>query len=127
MRGVFATGYQVRMQGPIELGPHSEPEPDVAIIRGSDADYRERIPTAADVALLVDGKKVGKGSLPVTIPLQLGLAAGVAVGADPGAPVMLDYTSPFTFTGTVKKALIDITGEAPDDFEERIKMYLARQ
>jgi arylsulfatase len=83
--------------------------------------------TPADVALLVDGKKVGKGSLPVTIPLQLGLAAGVAVGADPGAPVMLDYTSPFTFTGTVKKALIDITGEAPDDFEERIKMYLARQ
>lgn len=83
--------------------------------------------TPADVALLVDGKKVGKGSLPVTIPLQLGLAAGVAVGADPGAPVMLDYTSPFAFTGTVKKALIDITGEAPDDFEERIKMYLARQ
>jgi arylsulfatase len=83
--------------------------------------------TPADVALLVDGKKVGKGSLPVTIPLQLGLAAGVAVGADPGAPVMLDYNSPFAFTGTVKKALIDITGESPDDFEERIKMYLARQ
>ncbi len=31
-----------------------EPEPDIAIIRGSDADYRGRLPTAADVALLVE-------------------------------------------------------------------------
>ena len=31
-----------------------EPEPDIAIVRGSDADYRRRIPTAVDVALLVE-------------------------------------------------------------------------
>ena len=28
---------------------HDEPEPDIAIVRGTDADYRRRIPTAADV------------------------------------------------------------------------------
>jgi len=42
----------------------------------------------ASVTLLVDGAPVGKGDLPVTIPLSLGLSAGVCVGSDAGAPVM---------------------------------------
>ena len=36
------------------LPDYDEPEPDVAIIRGTDADYEFRLPTAADVALLVE-------------------------------------------------------------------------
>ena len=63
----------------------------------------------------------------MTIPLSLGLAAGVSVGADTGAPVMTDYTPPFTFTGTVKKVLVDVSGEAVEDMEAKMKMYLARQ
>jgi Uma2 family endonuclease len=39
---------------PVRIPAYDEPEPDIAIIRGSDADYRRRIPTAADVALLVE-------------------------------------------------------------------------
>ena len=35
-----------------------------------------------------------------------------------------DYTPPFTFTGTVKKALVDVTGEAVEDKAEAIKAYL---
>ena len=35
--------------------------------------------------LFIDGKLVGQGELPVTIPLLLGLAAGVSVGQDAGA------------------------------------------
>lgn len=81
----------------------------------------------ATIKLFVDGDAVGSGELPVTIPLQLGLAAGVAVGADTGAPVMQDYPSPFAFTGKVKKALIDISGEAVEDQEAKMRMYLARQ
>jgi len=30
-------------------------------------------------------------------------------------------------TGTVKKALVDITGEAVEDLEAKMRMYLARQ
>ena len=44
-----------------------------------------------------------------------------------GSPVMTDYPSPFTFTGTVHKALVDVTGEAIEDMEAKMKMYLARQ
>ena len=81
----------------------------------------------ANIKLFVDGKAVGSGDLPVTIPLQLGLAAGVSIGSDAGAPVMTDYTPPFAYTGRVKKALVDISGEAIEDMEAKMKMYLARQ
>jgi arylsulfatase len=80
----------------------------------------------AKIALFVDGKVVGEGNLPVTIPLSLGLGAGLVLGADSGSPVMLEdeYKPPFAFTGTLHKALVDITGEALGDKEETIKAYL---
>jgi arylsulfatase len=81
----------------------------------------------ANIKLLVDGKPIGTGDLPVTIPLSLGLAAGVSIGSDAGAPVMTDYATPFAFTGTVKKVLVDVSGEAIEDQEAKMRMYLARQ
>jgi arylsulfatase len=83
--------------------------------------------TPAKITLLVDGQPVATGDLPVTIPLSLGLAGGVAVGADPGSPTMPDYQPPFKFTGQVNKALVDITGEPVENYEEKMRMYLARQ
>lgn len=83
--------------------------------------------TPAKITLLVDGKPVGEGDLPVTIPLSLGLAAGVAIGADPGSPTMNDYQPPFAFTGLVHKAMVDVTGEPVEDYEAKMRMYLARQ
>jgi arylsulfatase len=81
----------------------------------------------ADIELFVDGEEVGKGKLPVTIPINFGLCAGVSIGLDSGAPVMTDYKPPFAFTGKVKKALVDVSGEAIEDKEAKMKMYLARQ
>jgi arylsulfatase len=81
----------------------------------------------AKIKLFLDGKPIGSGELPVTIPLSLGLAAGVSVGTDAGSPVMTDYTPPFAFTGTVKKVLVDVSGEAIEDKEAKMRMYLARQ
>ena len=91
------------------------------------ADVAQGKGVPANIKLFVDGDEVGSGDLPVTIPLALGLAAGVSVGTDAGAPVMEDYKAPFTFTGTVKKVLVDVSGEAIEDMEAKIKMYLARQ
>jgi arylsulfatase len=83
----------------------------------------------ATIKLFVDGSLVGTGDLPVTTPLNLGLSAGVSVGADAGAPVMTaaDYKPPFPFTGTLKKALVDVTGEAIEDKAEKMRVYLAHQ
>jgi arylsulfatase len=93
------------------------------------ADVMKGKGTPADIKLLIDGKKVGDGKLPVTIPLQLGLGGSVVVGADTGSPVMLeeDYKPPFAFTGKVKKALVDVSGEVTENLEAKVKMYLARQ
>jgi Uma2 family endonuclease len=43
-----------RKEEPVRIPAYDEPEPDVAIVRGSDADFEHRIPTAADVLLLVE-------------------------------------------------------------------------
>jgi arylsulfatase len=85
--------------------------------------------TPARIKLFIDGKKVGEGNLPVTIPMSLGLAAGVCIGSDAGSPVMEeeDYKAPFPFTGKVKKALLDVSGELVEARQAQMRIYLARQ
>jgi Uma2 family endonuclease len=48
----FGAGFHVRMQGPLDLGEHSEPEPDVAVVAGTREDYAAQHPRTA--ALLVE-------------------------------------------------------------------------
>jgi len=75
--------------------------------------------TPATIRLFVDGKEVGRGDLPVTIPNSLGLGAAVTVGADPGSPTMPDYQPPFAFTGAITRALVDITGTRVETSKRR--------
>jgi Uma2 family endonuclease len=50
-----AAGFQVRVQLPLALGRHSEPEPDIAVVRGERWDFRSEHPdTAALVAEVAD-------------------------------------------------------------------------
>lgn len=44
----------VRVQGPISLGPHSEPQPDLAVLRPPLTRYREAHPGPADLFLVVE-------------------------------------------------------------------------
>jgi hypothetical protein len=57
----------------------------------------------------------------------LGLAAGVAVGRDAGAPVTEEYTPPFPFTGTLRRVVYDVSSEHVVDHEAEIRIALARQ
>ena len=47
LKTAFGAAYHVRMQGPIDLGPHSEPEPDVAVVLGKREDFSHAHPKAA--------------------------------------------------------------------------------
>jgi Uma2 family endonuclease len=50
---LIPNGWYVDSQEPITLAD-SEPEPDIAIIRGCTTDYRNRHPSAQDVALVIE-------------------------------------------------------------------------
>jgi arylsulfatase len=99
----------------MEFQPTGAPEP----LKGKGAPGR--------LLLFVDGSQVGEGELPVTIPLSMGLAAGVSVGMDSGAPVTEEYVSPFPFTGTLHSVTYDVSGEHVIDHEHEFRMALARQ
>ncbi|MDR7409879.1 MAG: Uma2 family endonuclease [Armatimonadota bacterium] len=54
LRRVAGEGFDVRAQLPLALGPDSEPEPDVAVVRGGPRDYRDRHPVGEDTVLVVE-------------------------------------------------------------------------
>jgi len=47
-------GYEVRQQGPLALSDTSQPEPDLAIVRGDFREYLQRLPGPEDVELLIE-------------------------------------------------------------------------
>ena len=51
---ILGPGWTSRKEDPVRIPAFDEPEPDVAIVRGSDDDYRSRHPEPSDVALLVE-------------------------------------------------------------------------
>ena len=63
----------------------------------------------------------------MTIPLSLGLTAGVAVGQDSGSPAVPDYKPPFAYPGRIRRALVDVSGTAVEDLKAEIRKVLARQ
>jgi hypothetical protein len=79
------------------------------------------------VKLLVDGKEVGRGELPVTTPIRLAQSGAMLVGADTGAPVTPEYKPPFGFTGAIKRLIVDVSGEHVEDYEAQMRIALAKQ
>lgn len=58
------------------------------------------------VTLLANGRKIGEGKLPKTVPLQFSLGEGVDVGRDSGSAVSDQYRLPFEFTGKIEKVTV---------------------
>jgi Uma2 family endonuclease len=46
--------WSARQEQPVRIPAFDEPEPDISVVRGGNADYRSRVPAPADVALLVE-------------------------------------------------------------------------
>ena len=51
---LLGMGWTWRLEQPLRIPEYTEPEPDIAIVRGSDDDYKHRTPEPADLALLVE-------------------------------------------------------------------------
>jgi len=68
LRAAFGPGWEVRGQGPLALDEESEPEPDVAVVRGSFRDYVAEHPSRPALVVEVSGSSLQmdrdhKGSL----------------------------------------------------------------
>ena len=79
------------------------------------------------VSLFLDGKKIGRGEMPVTTPLRLAQGGAMLVGADVGAPVTPQYKPPFRFIGTIRRVIVDVGGEQFVDREAELRVALASQ
>lgn len=77
--------------------------------------------------LYIDGQLVGQVEMHVTNPIMLGLASGVAIGADPGSPVTDLYDAPFEFTGFIYNVTLDVSGDLIQDTEAEMRSIMARQ
>lgn len=59
LRAVLTAGYVVRTQLPLDISPSSQPEPDVAIVRGAVRDYAKAHPTTAELVVEVSESTLG--------------------------------------------------------------------
>ena len=76
--------------------------------------------------LLIDGKVVGEGQIPVTVPLGFSLTGGgISCGRNEGQSVTSEYKSPFSFTGKIKQVTLDVGGEPWFDAKAELRKLLA--
>ncbi len=86
-----------------------------------------------DIALFVDGAKVGDGRADATVPMIYSADETCDIGEDTGSAVSDEYTSATSrFTGTVHWVQLDIDEAAEDvdhliDPDERLRVVMARQ
>ena len=73
--------------------------------------------TGGKVTLWANGKQVGEGTMPRTVPVAFSSYAGMDISRDNGLVVDLDYEhkAPYVFTGTVKQVIFDLKPAIHDD------------
>ena len=88
-------GWTSRKEEPVRIAPYDEPEPDISVVRGYDADFRHRLPEVADVGLVVEvtgtdvsadrlqGNLYGRAGIPVYWIVNL-IDRQIEVYTDPG-------------------------------------------
>jgi hypothetical protein len=88
------------------------------------------MPTSGTLTLYVNDEKVAAGKI-MTQPGNFSLVGeGLNVGKDPGEPVTDDYAGsrPYPFTGgTIRQAIVDISGEPFIDLEREAIAMMARE
>jgi arylsulfatase len=90
----------------------------------------DAMPTTGTLSLFVGDEKVGEGQI-MTQPGNFSLIGeGLNVGRDPAEPVTDDYpgSTPFAFTGgTIKEAVVDVSGEHYVDLELEALAMMKRE
>jgi Uma2 family endonuclease len=75
LRNIFQDGYRVRVQSSLVLGLDTDPQPDLAVVRGSAMDYRYVHPTTAELVVEISDTTIFEDQ---TTKAELYAAAGIA-------------------------------------------------
>jgi arylsulfatase len=78
--------------------------------------------------LTIDGETVGTGVIPHFTPVRFSITdAGLTCGEDGGSAVTHRYRAPFTFTGTVRRVVVEAEGEPVIDPDAAVESKLRTQ
>ena len=78
--------------------------------------------------LYIAGRLAAEGVIPRTVPFIYTVSGCLQCGRDEGNPVTEDYRSPFAFTGTIKRVIVELEGgDAPRDRRQEMRIDMARQ
>jgi arylsulfatase len=101
-----------------------------AILGASFVREGDTMPAAGTLSLFIDDEKVGGGQI-ITQPGNFSLVGeGLNIGKDPASPVTDDYPGerPYAFTGgTIKEAIVDVSGEHYVDLELEALAMMKRE
>jgi len=105
--------------------PTGEVTLGASFVREGDA-----MPATGTLSLFIDDRKVGEGRI-MTQPGNFSLVGeGLNVGKDPGEPVTSDYSGahPYAFTGgTIREAIVDVSGDHYIDLEMEALAMMKRE
>jgi arylsulfatase A-like enzyme len=76
--------------------------------------------------LLIDDERVGEGEFPKTWPIFTNVG-GLHCGRDLGTPVSEAYRTPFTFTGTIERVVVELGDDQHRDVQAESRAALAEQ
>ncbi len=78
--------------------------------------------------LYANGARIGEGEIPRTIPAVIETSGeGLCCGYDSGIPVTDDYRSPFRFSGTIKRIVVELDGAVRDDPDAQLRAAFTTQ
>jgi arylsulfatase len=109
----------------------TKPVPTGEVILGATfVRENDTLPTTGTLSLFINDEKVGEGQI-MTQPGNFSLVGeGLNVGKDPGEPVTSDYSGshPNAFTGgTIRQAIVDVSGEQYVDLEKEALAMMKRE
>jgi arylsulfatase A-like enzyme len=78
--------------------------------------------------LFVDDVEVGAADIPFTTPARFSIGgSGLTCGYEVGPAVTPDYPAPFRFTGTIHRAVVDVSGSPYRDLAADLAAILSEQ
>lgn len=90
-------------------------------------DEEGKVGVGGTVTLRIGEKVVGEGRFDKQVPYRFTVNETFDIGCDTVTPVSLEYTSPFKFTGEIKRVLVDVSDVSFDDLAAKVKIAMALQ